>query len=371
MKIDRQLVENYNELDWERLLRADLGNAGQLSAAKPYFDRIKNTFDSILNNPITDSLSDDANQRVEVELNNFITFLQSEIVNFSDVSLRKQKLTAVQNKEWQIITNLNAVISYLVLNEEKVNIKDTELLLENAKKELDLERAKSKSQNENIASTFDKLSESIKLADSLESKSGVIKTAIIRAEEWISKNEDAVQLILKSNATDSAKKAEEHKTFKFEWVSIWLFKHIPYLQKIKQPAVEGTFFWILSAIISGTFVMSIIGFFVYLDYLGREINVASVLLRLSAVLIPAYFTFFSAQQYLSHRRLYEAYRFRDVTLQTMISLRDQSPDDTLAKEHILKKAVEVMFAEPKMSGEVKYDKQVVSQLLDLARNRLG
>jgi hypothetical protein len=55
----------------------------------------------------------------------------------------------------------------------------------------------------------------------------------------------------------------------------------------------------------------------------------------------------------------------------MINLREQRPGNHTDNEFILKQAVSVMFSEPKMGGEVKYDKQIVSQILDLARNKLG
>lgn len=368
--IDRILVENYFETDWKRLLRADLGN-GQLTQAEPYFGRIRKMFDQILNNPITQTLSDDVQQRIEAQLNDFIQFVSTEILNFSDVSLREDKVLAVKNKEWQIANNLSTIISYLSLNEDRGNVKDAEVILNNAKAEWEKESLKIKSQNEEISKTYQQLEESIKLAGTLDEKSEVIKTAIDRAEEWIRKNEEAVQLILKSNATDSAKKAEEHVTFKFEWVGIWIFKYVPYLRSVKQPSISGSFFWMIGSVFSGFVVMTIISYFIYLDYSDHNSTVSSVLLRLSAVLIPAYFTFFAAQQFLSHRRLYEAYRFKDVTLQTMINLRKQNPGRDSVNEFLLHKAVEVIFTEPRMFSEVKYDKQIITELLDLAKNRLG
>lgn len=180
-----------------------------------------------------------------------------------------------------------------------------------------------------------------------------------------------MQLILKSNATDSAKKAKEHETYSFEWVGIWILKHVPYLKEWRQPSVSGSIFWIILSGLSGLVVMAIIGYFIYLDYSEHNLTIGSTLLRLSAILTPAYFVVFSAQQYLGHRRLYEAYRFKDVTLQTMINLRNQNRGNDSVNEFLLRKAVEVIFTEPKMSADTKYHKQIVSELLDLAKTKLG
>lgn len=181
-KIDRQLIANYQEIDWKRLLRTDLGN-GQLIKAETYFQRIKKVFDQILSSSIADTLSDDALQRIESQLNDFIQFLSSEILNFSDTSLRDKKVEAVKNKEWQIVNSLTPVIAYLSLNEDKGNIKDAEVILNNAKNEWEKESIKIKAQGDEILKTYKQLEDSINLADSLEGKSDVIRTAITRADE--------------------------------------------------------------------------------------------------------------------------------------------------------------------------------------------
>jgi len=89
-------------------------------------------------------------------------------------------------------------------------------------------------------------------------------------------------------------------------------------------------------------------------------------LRITTILAPAYFTIFCAQQYLNHRRLYESYAFKDITLQTMLNLRGRVTG-TREQDLILSKSLDVLFSEPFLKEDIKYDKNMVWELLRLLK----
>lgn len=365
--INRQLTNRYEEINWNRILRTDLGAAGQLTSAQPIFNRIKKVFDSLLKNSTTFSLSESATQQIEYQLTSFLQFIESSILNFSDVSLRDSKIQEIKSKEWEIINSLGSILHYLLFQDERPNTNETSIVLEDIKKEWGTEKEEMNLLKKNIPIVFDKLETSIALANKLQDNSSVIDTAIERANEWIKKNKETVDLIISNNASDAAQKANEHITYKLKWVSIWIFKKIKYLNRIKQPSFHGSFVWIMSSMFFGTIVMGIIGYFV----ISKEsLTVGMAILRISAILVPSYFTIFCAQQFLAHRKLYESYRFKDISLKTMIDLKGQISDNERESQIlIVKKGLDVLFSEPVFREEKKYDKQVILQLIEMLKRQ--
>ena len=174
-----------------------------------------------------------------------------------------------------------------------------------------------------------------------------------------------IDVILKSNATDSSRKASEHATYKMDLVPIWLLKKIPLLNKIRQPSWHGSFFWLLCSFFWGILVVGIIFYFIFSNV--GQFTLGNSIIRLASILIPMYFTIFSAQQYLNHRRLYEAYKFKDISLNTMVNLREKLPEHSQEREKVLAKSLDVIFSEPSLKEDIKYDKQLLLEIVRMLR----
>ncbi len=99
--IDRNIIKQYQEIDWQKLLRKDLGQYS-LEEAKPHLNRIKSVFDDILNYPGIDSLSVNFVNQLQGELRSFIQFAVQIINDFKDTSRRQTWLDNIKNKEYQI-----------------------------------------------------------------------------------------------------------------------------------------------------------------------------------------------------------------------------------------------------------------------------
>lgn len=361
------LLHRYQQIQWERLLRSDLGNTGQLTDAKPVFDRIKSIFDRIIASSITATLSQQAKSEIEAELNNFLDFIDYNVLNFSDVAQRPQRIEEIKNIEWRIVGVLGKVLPYYPPTEEqKIDIAEVvNQAVAPLKKEWDTERSQLESFRLALPVYEKDLEKGLIVARQLVDNSGVIETAIARADDLVKKNEQAVQLILQSNATDASQKAKEHATYIVDFVDIWMFRKIPLLKKIRQPSWRGSFGWLIGSFISGLSVLGIVAFFVFEG--SSDLTIGTAILRISAILAPAYFTVFCSQQYLNHRRLYEAYRFKDVALQTMLNLRGRLPNNSKEQAQVLEKSLNVLFAEPSLKEDIKYDKQLLTEILHLLK----
>ena len=80
MAIHNSLTEKFEKFDWDKLLRPDLGDSGNLYKVKDNFNRIKTLFEKIL--LYKDLLEEIPNQEdiVAVSLTRFIHFCNTEIL---------------------------------------------------------------------------------------------------------------------------------------------------------------------------------------------------------------------------------------------------------------------------------------------------
>lgn len=151
--INLDTKNQYDKIDWLKLLRKDLGEYS-LEKAKPQFDRIKSIFDDILNYPNIDNLSASFTNQAQSQLQSFVQFSNQIITDFKDTSQRQTWLDNVKNKEYEVFQNLSPIYNYiqafdpskdkklkeLVINSEerikKLNedLTKTEKLLSNAQK---------------------------------------------------------------------------------------------------------------------------------------------------------------------------------------------------------------------------------------------
>jgi len=105
-------TEEYKKIDWNKLLRKDLGEYS-LEVTRPNFDRIKSIFDEILNYPNLDQLSDNFKNQIQGDLNTFIAFTNQVINNFQNTGERQSWIDQIKNKEFEIYQNLSHVYRYI------------------------------------------------------------------------------------------------------------------------------------------------------------------------------------------------------------------------------------------------------------------
>ncbi|KKW10949.1 MAG: hypothetical protein UY50_C0024G0039 [Parcubacteria group bacterium GW2011_GWA2_49_9] len=361
----------YNNLNWANLLRTDLGNAGQLTAAKPILDRIKETLDFFLDGTLLNSLSETAVQEIGYQFSGFLELAEKRILQFSDVSQREQMIQTIKSQEWNMMNVLSKYLQYLKWDKRAQGSQESIVTTQiaNIRKEWEDKKVEIKALQNEIPKVLGEIEKAQVFANALLKDKVSVEGAINQTKEFLNKNEEAIQSILRLNATDAAKKAKEHETFVQEFVPVWFFKkwplrNIPLLQKVTQLSWSGSFLWLLASVFFGLIVMTIVGYFIFT---GANFTIGNSLLRIASLLVPGYFTVFCAQQYLNHRRLYESYRFKDISFQTMINLRRLLPEHSRQQEQTLEKALNVLFAEPALKDSIQYDKQLLFELLRMVR----
>ncbi len=353
--INPSLIGTYRNIDWTLLLRSDLGGTGQLTEAKPTFDRIKSIFDQIIENPVTASLAKEGRKEIETELRGFLNFVQTRVSSYSNVGERSVVIDEIKSIEWKILSSLGKILPYYpAIGEQKIDLKETiKEAVDPLKKEWEME----KKEIQNFKNFLPKIEKIAPTVENLIQNADSISEAVTGAKEWVVQNKQAIELIIQNNATDASKKAREHQTIRVEW-------SIPFWRGIKLPLLGGTFFWLIGSILS-----AIVAFALSITFINekREITLGASILRISSILGPVYFTLFFAQQYLNHRRLYEAYKFKDLALQTMLNLKNRFPDNSQSQEKIVEKSLDVLFSEPFLKEEVKYDKQLLLEIFRMLK----
>ncbi len=110
--IEKDVIELYNQIDWAKLLRKDLGEYS-LEEAKPHFDIIKNIFDDILGYPDIEILSTNFITIISNQVRSFYDFTNQIIDGFQDTAQRKNLLNHIKDKEYEIFQNLSPIYNYL------------------------------------------------------------------------------------------------------------------------------------------------------------------------------------------------------------------------------------------------------------------
>src|SRR3989339_44661 len=105
-------TEEYKKIDWNKLLRKDLGEYS-LEVAKPNLERIKSIFDEILNYPNLDQLSDNFKKQIQSQLNSLVQFANQIVNNFQNTSERQTWINNIKNKEFEVYQNLSNIYGYI------------------------------------------------------------------------------------------------------------------------------------------------------------------------------------------------------------------------------------------------------------------
>lgn len=167
--------------------------------------------------------------------------------------------------------------------------------------------------------------------------------AIKKANNWIEVEEKTIEIALQKPAIAFDEKAQEHKNWK-------------------------TWFWFIGAILFGIIVMGIVVAFIVSLWEETDISVGTALLRISALIVPSYFTLYCSQQFTNHRKLYEIYMFKYIALETMTDLYKRYTDP-VEQQKILDKAITIIFTEPRLKEDSNY-KQIAVEFKDILKSRL-
>jgi|GEM_PF-4694737 len=165
--MDSQLIEKYKQVNWDQLLRKDLGNYS-LEIAKPNLDRIKSIFDFLIfESPELHELSDTTVNQIESSVTDFINNICRNISSFQDTTKRNDIIITIKRKESDIVDSIGKYYHYL----QTINLSRKNKELEDYKHEIELKFQESTQELEGKIKVADeKLSQLDSLIDSYRDK---------------------------------------------------------------------------------------------------------------------------------------------------------------------------------------------------------
>ncbi|MEK7528674.1 MAG: hypothetical protein AAB592_02825 [Patescibacteria group bacterium] len=201
------------------------------------------------------------------------------------------------------------------------------------------------------AKTEKQFKEIEKIVEKIYDNKDNFNKAIDTANNWIKTESKTLATALSKRSATFDQKSNEHKCW-----SVWI--------------------WLVLAVGCGAFIFTEVDaikdlLIVTNDNGDRqliEISLGAALLRLSSFIIPGYFAIFFIQRFLVHKKLYEAYKFRHIAIETMNSLA-KSYTGTSERAQILEKCLSIIFSEPHIKEDS--DKALVSDMKDILKNKIS
>lgn len=140
--MDAEVLKKYRDIDWNALLRKDLGKHS-LETAKPDLDKIKQIFDGILEYANLNDIPDNYLRDVESGLDQWRGFCQ-EVRNFSDISQKQNFINIIKEHKASIFRDFNHIIHYVQTFDPRKNeqAKKIDLEMQERIKQLDLTLSK-------------------------------------------------------------------------------------------------------------------------------------------------------------------------------------------------------------------------------------
>ncbi len=360
--MNAEILRQYRSLDWNHMLMSHLGD-GSLIEAKPFLERAKFFLNKLTDDRVLTILPPVVIANLEAQLQSFTSFIHNEIFAYTDVSQKSVKILNIKNQTANLFNELFKYSVYFDVLPPELDVNEAITKALNEIREAKNKEIKDLNDlKNNFYASIPQYKEALELSTILAKDKSKIEDALSKVDQFIGANEKAVEAILKKNATSFATKAGEHSTFKTTWVPIWLFQKIGLAREIKQPAwYPGITYWLWLGMLFGLIVIGIVGYYNYNPI--EDISWLASLQRLSIIIVPSYFAIFSINQYVTQRKLYEIYKFKDIALQTMIILRTQFQEDFDAKNELLSRSLQVIFTEPALKEDVKYDKQFITEIV--------
>lgn len=125
--INPDTKKQYEEIDWNKLLRQDLGEYS-LEEASSSLDKIKTIFDDILNYPDFEKLSTQFTNSTQNQLQSFIQFSNQIINSFQNTAERQTWIDNIKNKEYEVFNNLSSIYNYIQIFDPSKDKKLKELV---------------------------------------------------------------------------------------------------------------------------------------------------------------------------------------------------------------------------------------------------
>jgi hypothetical protein len=130
---------------------------------------------------------------------------------------------------------------------------------------------------------------------------------------------------------------------------------------------NGSFWQLLTSIIFAGITAYIVIDFIKLSESFTKLSTGFVLLRLSSLIIPSYFSLFFSQQYLNNKKLYEFYKFKGIALTTLSQLYTLYPNH---QNQVIEKALGVIFSEFNNGENKVSQKELLSFAADIIKSKV-
>ncbi len=322
MAINQEIIKKYNNLDWQKLLRENLGEAGKLNGIEQNLQRVKTIIDRIFSYQLTLEQIPNYERTFENVLNNLIQELNSQIIDsYSDV-----KLAFVRRKEESIISQLNPILTYLQFADPANDVRQK-----------DLEK-KSKQLEDNLK-TVDELTKKVK-------KSVDTSGAIAEGQE--------VKLYGKEFERMAEGEFTEERFDIFKW-TLFHFKKYSFIgnkQKAGRNSLGMFSSLIFTALMACMFVfgkqLSVEGDGTFFQRIWNTILEQNVLLKLVIISAGGYLVAHFSRNYSAEMNMYYINKHRQLTLNSHQRILDsvrgtESNNDVETKNVILLQVTRAMF----------------------------
>lgn len=356
MAIKQEVLNKYNELNWNALLREDLGESGKLNEIDPNLQRIKNVFERILSYQSTLEQVPSYERTFESVLSQFIEACNTQIVtNYSDVTQRQTKLAYVRQMEESYISQLSPVFNYLQFVDPANNTKQQEL--EKSTKDLE---------------------QKIKDVDILTKK---VQKAV-EISGTIAEGQE-VQLYGKEfeRMSEGEFTIEEIKFFKWSILNFKKYSFLGNKQRATRNSIGMFSSLIFTALMACIFVfgkqLSIVGDGTFFQKLWNTILEQNVLLKLVVISAGGYLVAHFSRNYSAEMNMYYVNKHRQLTLNSHQRILDsvrgtESNNDAETKNAILLQVTRTMF-DVQETGYLKNGASPVptTQIIETIRSGTG
>lgn len=207
------------------------------------------------------------------------------------------------------------------------------------------------------------------LGDILKNKKE-FEDAKAAAENWIKTKPKVTESAIQEFMNEFENKANNHRSAFLGNTQNNLFGLKP--GWIRPVLHLGISWWLLGAAV-GALVAAVISWLFILEIKTMpEVGIGAALIRISALVIPYSLTIFCTQQFLSHRKLFEEYKFKHIALGAMRWLiKNEFPESSDERSDIIKKATDIIFQEPYAKEDINSQKKFTNDLRDIVKERLS
>ena len=191
------------------------------------------------------------------------------------------------------------------------------------------------------------IKEAVNVANKIIKNKAKYNKATTTVENWIKAEGKSVATSLSKKSDAFDKKAEDYKSER----------------------MIGNAGWFVGGLLFGLIALVAIAYFIYDLGNNNDISLGFALMRISVLFIIFYFAFFMLSQFSNNKKLYEAYKFKAIALETMEELV-KSYDKDGDRERILNEAISIIFNEPKIKEGGDIQKKLLNDLMDIVKKKV-